>query len=151
MNQKETTEYKLHQTVYDSLNKSYACGTYESSERLAKEIMTQFLVIDRDEMPETNIIERFNGEKHIDVKDAEAGTWPLKTSRAGMTRKWGLEYLAAAEVMANYVPEPEPVTIPVPGNCIVSSSGVPVQTFRQPGLYTYTPKPGAYLTITIDK
>lgn len=66
----------------------------------AMAIEAEYLFIRRSELPAAEIVDR-DGVPHVDV-GSDAGTWSCKTASADYARTTGLEYLAAAEAIAQW-------------------------------------------------
>lgn len=58
------------------------------------DIESDFIVIDRAELPETTVKD---GCVHVAGADS---TWPIRTLNLDLNRKWALQYLAAGEAVA---------------------------------------------------
>lgn len=58
------------------------------------------IYIDESEIPAASVIVR-DGVPHISVEGAEAGTWKASGNHQ-QARRWGLEYLAAAQAMEQW-------------------------------------------------
>lgn len=115
---------------------------------IADNLEAKFLIIDRADIPEATVMHHVDGSALVKVAGAVGSTWPLTPLGAQRNRQWGLEYLAAAEAMETYVPEPEPVTLAIPANSNVQCTGHPTELFVYAGTFTYTPHPGTVVIIT---
>lgn len=98
---------KLEETIHAAFFGRYGVrGSSEISSAIVRNIEEHFLLIDRDDFPAAKIIRRLNDKDNAAVvEDSGQGTWPISTRSAANARRWGLEYLSAAEAIETYQAE----------------------------------------------
>jgi hypothetical protein len=117
---------------------------------IASYIEAKFLIIDRNELPETASTDGFvqvNGSNRL---------WPCGSDDLDRAHRDAMVHLAAVEAIRDTrdkwakeeaVETAKQVTINVPGNCVVEYGNTVTECFSSPGTFTYTPDPFKTLTI----